>query len=83
MIGLASDHKEFPFMVALYNAVQQAHDAMLVNRIESGNQHKRKRTRKYGCSRIRRTPNTILAHDGDFSSLPQKAAHAVHNANLI
>jgi hypothetical protein len=35
MIDLASDLKEFPFMVALYNAVQQAHNAMLVNRIES------------------------------------------------
>jgi hypothetical protein len=72
MIDLASDLKEFPFMVALYNAVQQAHSAMLVNRIESGKQHNRRRNRKYGSSQIRRTPNISLANSCGVSSMLER-----------
>lgn len=46
MTDLASDLKEFPSMVALYNAVQQVHDAVLVDRTGSGKQHKRKRNKE-------------------------------------
>ena len=45
-IDLASDLIEFRPMELLPNAVQHVHDAMLVSRTESGNQHKRKRNKE-------------------------------------